>query len=202
MFSKTDTVVVKGTVSSLEAEGKCANPIDFFMFLRGLDNPSYFRNEGNSSYFARGYCSYPLKSGRAHGNGFLIPLSGDAYEGDFVAGRKRGRGIMQYANGDHYNGDWKDDEPHGQGQMTYAITKNVYTGGFKKRKRYGRGTMKFEVADEQEQFCHICWENEIDAIYLPCGHLSACEECARQMQNQDCPICRKLVKQVVKIWKV
>lgn len=197
-----DEFKIPGTITSLEVEGKCANPIDFFMFLRGLDNPSYFRNESNSSYFGRGYCSHSLKSGRAHGNGILIPLSGDAYEGDFVAGRKRGQGVMQYANGDHYEGDWKDDEPHGQGKMTYAKNKNVYIGGFKKRKRFGKGTMEFQVADEQEQFCHICWENEIDAIFLPCGHLSACEECARQMHNHDCPVCRKMVKQVVKIWKV
>ena len=190
------------TVTSLEAEGKCANPADFFLFLRGLDNPSYFRKEANSSYFGTGYKAYSLKGGRAHGNGILIPSSGDAYDGDFVAGQKCGQGSMDYANGDSYKGEWADDEPNGQGRMEYIKHGNVYTGEFKKRKRFGKGTMEFQHADEEDFFCHICWESEIDAIFLPCGHLTACEECARQMQNHDCPVCRKVVKQVVKVWKV
>lgn len=108
---------------------------------------------------------------------------------------------MEYANGDSYKGEWAADEPNGQGRMEYVKHGNVYTGEFKKGKRFGKGTMEFMHADEEEYFCRICWENEIDAIFLPCGHLSACEECARQMQNHDCPVCRKTVKQVVKIWK-
>ena len=192
---------IPGTVSFLEAEGKCANAIDFFLYLRGIDNPSYFRSEFNSSYFGGGYESHSIKGGRAHGRGTLIPLSGDAYEGDFVAGRKCGRGSMKYASGDNYDGEWAVDEPSGQGRMEYVKYGNVYTGEFKKRKRFGKGTMEFKHADEEAHFCTICWEKEIDAVFLPCGHLSTCEECARQMQNHDCPLCRKTVKQVVKVWK-
>ena len=109
---------------------------------------------------------------------------------------------MDFANGDSYKGEWEADEPDGQGRMEYVKHGNVYTGEFKKRKRFGKGTMEFTHADEEDSFCHICWELEIDAVFLPCGHLTACEDCARQMVNHDCPVCRKVVKQVVKVFKV
>ena len=137
--------------------------------------------------------------GRAHGQGTLVTLAGDAYTGTFVAGEKSGQGNMAYANGDTYTGEWKANEPNGQGRMVYAKTGNVYTGGFKKRKRHGKGHMVFEVADEEMHLCKICYEVEMDALFYDCGHVVACDECARQVDV--CPVCRRNVRAVVKIWK-
>ena len=105
---------------------------------------------------------------------------------------------MRYANGDTYIGSWANDEPEGEGEMVYAKTGNVYTGGFKKRKRHGKGVMRFEVADEEMRLCQICYEEEMDALFYDCGHVAACETCARQVE--DCPVCRRRVKAVVRIW--
>ena len=140
-----------------------------------------------------------MKNARPHGLGTIITLSGDAYTGSFVAGAKSGQGKMDYANGDTYNGEWKSNEPNGQGQMVYAKTGNTYTGGFKKRKRHGKGRMDFEVADEELQLCKICFEVEMDALFYDCGHVVACDECARQVDS--CPVCRRNVRAVVKIWR-
>ena len=96
---------------------------------------------------------------------------------------------MNFANGDTYTGDWAHDEPHGEGKMVYARTGNTYQGGFKKRKRHGKGVMHFEVADEEE----------MDSCFYDCGHVTACETCARQLDV--CPICRKVIKGVVKMWQ-
>lgn len=137
--------------------------------------------------------------GRPHGHGTLITLAGDAYTGNFTAGDKSGQGTMAYANGDTYTGEWKANEPNGQGQMVYAKTGNVYTGGFKKRKRHGKGHMVFEVADEEMYLCKICYEGEMDALFYDCGHVAACEECARQVDQ--CPVCRRNVRAVVRIWR-
>ena len=185
--------------ANVEAEGKCTTPIPYFRYLQGYDNPTYLRDRISSSYFGTDCLSGPLRSGVLHGKGAIISLAGDLYIGEFVAGVKSGSGIMAYANGDTYTGDWKAGEPNGQGQMVYAKTGNVYTGGFKKRKRHGKGTMKFEVADEELQLCKICFEEEMDALFYDCGHVVACEECARQVEN--CPVCRKNVRAVVRIWR-
>ena len=106
---------------------------------------------------------------------------------------------MAFANGDTYTGSWAKDEPDGQGEMVYAKTGNVYTGGFKKRKRHGKGVMRFEVADEEERLCGICMEEEMDCCFYDCGHVAACEGCARQVDV--CPVCRRGVKAVVRIWR-
>lgn len=129
----------------------------------------------------------------------MINMPGDAYSGNFVAGNMSGQGTMAYANGDTYAGEWSLNEPNGQGRMVYAKTGNVYTGGFKKRKRHGKGTMQFEVADEEMQMCNICYEEEMDALFYDCGHVTACEDCAKQVDV--CPVCRKSVRAVVKIWR-
>ena len=151
-----------------------------------------------SSYFAHPYLNYALVNGRAHGSGTIVTLSGDAYTGQFIAGTKAGTGEMRYANGDTYNGEWRANEPNGQGTMVYAKTGNKYTGGFKKRKRHGKGHMQFEVADEEMALCKICYEGEMDALFYECGHVVACEECARQVDI--CPVCRRTVRAVVRIW--
>lgn len=106
---------------------------------------------------------------------------------------------MNYSNGDTYTGEWSDDEPNGQGRMVYATYGNVYTGGFKKRKRHGKGTMVFEKADEEMMLCRICYENEMDALFYSCGHVVACEECARCLDI--CPVCRATVRAVVR-WRL
>ena len=106
---------------------------------------------------------------------------------------------MYYTNGDTYSGQWMDDLPNGQGKMVYAKTGNTYTGGWLNGKRHGKGTMYFEMADEDLETCRICYEAPIDALFYRCGHVVACEECAKQVEV--CPICRTPVGAVVKIWK-
>ncbi|KAL3882074.1 hypothetical protein ACJMK2_028447 [Sinanodonta woodiana] len=44
--------------------------------------------------------------------------------------------------------------------------------------------------------CKICMENTISVVFLPCGHLVTCPDCAPAMRK--CPICRTLIKGTVK----
>ncbi|AAZ67406.1 ihibitor of apoptosis (iap) [Trichoplusia ni single nucleopolyhedrovirus] len=46
--------------------------------------------------------------------------------------------------------------------------------------------------------CKICFSKEINACYIPCGHVVACIECAWSIP--DCPICRKAFTNVIKIY--
>ena len=186
-------------ITALDASGKCPTPVSYFKYLRHHDNPAYAHPHTLSSFFSSPYLSTAQSSGRPHGPGTYIALSGDAFVGTFVAGTKSGHGTMAFANGDTYTGAWADNEPNGQGKMVYAGTGNTYVGGFRKRKRHGKGTMHFEVADEELQLCRICYEMEMDALFYDCGHVAACVECARQVSA--CPVCRKGVRGVVRIWR-
>lgn len=48
--------------------------------------------------------------------------------------------------------------------------------------------------------CSICWEQEPNMVFIPCGHIAACETCASQVQ--DCPICREKIINKQKIYRV
>ena len=116
-----------------------------------------------------------------------------------MTGSRHGHGVMTYQNGDVYSGDWVDDEHDGQGKMVYAKTGNTYVGGFRAGRRHGQGDMHFEVADEEQQLCQICYEAEMDCLFYDCGHVCACLPCAKQLAS--CPVCRKDVISVVKMFR-
>ena len=46
--------------------------------------------------------------------------------------------------------------------------------------------------------CKICMDNEINIVFLPCGHMTACGECAPAMRL--CPLCRTKVKGTVRAY--
>ncbi|KAI4255671.1 MAG: hypothetical protein LQ352_002452 [Teloschistes flavicans] len=184
----------------LVAEGKHPDPISYFTYLRYYDDPSYLNSHyADCSFGTAEYQSISVLNGLIHGQGTIISPSGDVYTGNFVSNARSGQGTMAYSNGDTYVGSFAANDREGQGTMTYNTTNNVYEGGWKKGRRHGKGTMKFEVADEEMQICKICYENEIDAVFYDCGHVVACEECARQVDH--CPICRKGVRGVCRIWR-
>ncbi|XP_059160175.1 inhibitor of apoptosis protein-like isoform X2 [Physella acuta] len=48
----------------------------------------------------------------------------------------------------------------------------------------------------QQTVCKICMDREVAVVFLPCGHLVSCSDCAAAMK--DCPVCRKVVKGTVR----
>lgn len=46
--------------------------------------------------------------------------------------------------------------------------------------------------------CVICMDNDADYAITPCGHMCICSECGPKINN--CPICRKKVDFVLKIY--
>ncbi len=149
-------------------------------------------------YFLGRYFKGTRKYGNPHGHGKMIELSGDVYEGDFVLGKRQGQGRMVFQNGDVYEGGWHDGRMHGEGTLVYGKTGNTYVGGFRHGRRHGRGRMEYAMAEDELKLCQICYEEDIDALFYDCGHVCACQTCAKQLE--DCPICRKPVINVVKMF--
>lgn len=44
--------------------------------------------------------------------------------------------------------------------------------------------------------CKICMDNEVGIVFLPCGHLTTCVNCAPNLE--DCPVCRSAIKATVR----
>lgn len=46
--------------------------------------------------------------------------------------------------------------------------------------------------------CKICYDNEADIVFLPCGHLTTCATCATRVRS--CPICRSHIHNKIKTY--
>ncbi|XP_035858121.1 LOW QUALITY PROTEIN: putative inhibitor of apoptosis [Sander lucioperca] len=49
---------------------------------------------------------------------------------------------------------------------------------------------------QEERTCMVCMDKEVNIVFIPCGHLVVCKECAPSLRK--CPICRALVKGTVR----
>jgi len=41
---------------------------------------------------------------------------------------------------------------------------------------------------QEERTCKVCMDREVSIVFIPCGHLVVCKECAPSLRK--CPICR------------
>eukprot|EP00928_Gymnodinium_smaydae_P031692 TRINITY_DN23180_c0_g1_i1.p1 TRINITY_DN23180_c0_g1~~TRINITY_DN23180_c0_g1_i1.p1 ORF type:complete len:824 (+),score=119.05 TRINITY_DN23180_c0_g1_i1:309-2474(+) len=48
--------------------------------------------------------------------------------------------------------------------------------------------------------CAICFDAPVATVFVPCGHASTCVECGDKFKRKPCPICRKKVKIVQRIF--
>lgn len=55
---------------------------------------------------------------------------------------------------------------------------------------------KEEVKDSK--LCKICYNNEYNTIFLPCGHVIACAKCASSVSK--CPACRQPFENVMRVY--
>ncbi|XP_028906352.2 E3 ubiquitin-protein ligase NEURL1B isoform X1 [Ornithorhynchus anatinus] len=52
--------------------------------------------------------------------------------------------------------------------------------------------------------CTVCFDSEVDTVIYTCGHMCLCHTCGLKLQKQIsacCPICRRLIKDVIKIYR-
>ena len=56
------------------------------------------------------------------------------------------------------------------------------------------------TTDEEDNNCIICFDAVKNAVYVPCGHVCCCLQCANDYFNskKSCPMCRQAVIMVVK----
>jgi len=50
----------------------------------------------------------------------------------------------------------------------------------------------------RDKACKICYVREYNTVFLPCGHVLACQQCSANLKR--CPICRNRFENVVRIY--
>lgn len=148
-------------------------------------------------YFAGGYYKGRMHKGYRHGTGRKIYIDGNCYEGRFRKDLRHGQGKQVFQNGDTYEGLWTDDRMHGTGVFISKSTGNIYRGGYKEGKQHGEFTLSGNKA-EALKGCLICYERDRDAVFYPCGHMCACMECARELE--DCPYCHRQIAEPIRLY--
>ena len=56
-----------------------------------------------------------------------------------------------------------------------------------------------ELAANETDQCAICYINKKRYVYIPCGHLCMCGECANKIEDV-CPICKIIVSNIIKTY--
>jgi len=49
---------------------------------------------------------------------------------------------------------------------------------------------------KEQRTCKICMDAEVGVVFLPCGHLCCCVNCAPALK--DCPVCRRNIQGTVR----
>ncbi|XP_075822967.1 baculoviral IAP repeat-containing protein 3-like [Microtus pennsylvanicus] len=51
---------------------------------------------------------------------------------------------------------------------------------------------------QEERTCKVCMDREVSIVFIPCGHLVVCKDCAPSLRK--CPICRGTIKGTVRTY--
>lgn len=62
---------------------------------------------------------------------------------------------------------------------------------------------KDETITSTHGYCQVCWENQSNHAFTPCGHKVVCGTCAAQIlsSSQRCPICKSRAYDMIQIWE-
>lgn len=53
--------------------------------------------------------------------------------------------------------------------------------------------------DDDDQSCCVCMNEQKNVVFVPCGHVSTCVECANKIQS-SCPVCNENFERKIKIY--
>lgn len=48
--------------------------------------------------------------------------------------------------------------------------------------------------------CAICMDSAAATVFVPCGHMAACVACGERLAKKPCPVCRKKIKKVQRVF--
>ncbi len=124
------------TVVSPSSDASKVTPVEFKAENAGKLN-SYSGN-GKVVWVSGDVYEGGLEKGQRHGKGRFTWANGQRYEGDWVHDKSEGQGSLRFANANQYDGEIHEGIPQGQGRMLYA-SGDSYTGNFNAGEPEGRG---------------------------------------------------------------
>ncbi len=65
-----------------------------------------------------------------------------------------------------------------------------------------RARRAFNVPSAARGICAVCFDAEVNTAFVPCGHECCCCDCATVFASGICPICRRSVDSVLRVYRV
>lgn len=62
----------------------------------------------------------------------------------------------------------------------------------------GKCCDRFEEKLREWRLCKICFTNEYNTVFVPCGHIISCAKCASSLN--ECPTCRNPFKEILRVY--
>lgn len=53
---------------------------------------------------------------------------------------------------------------------------------------------------QEKECCKICFMNKPNVL-VPCGHECVCFKCYQHLNNKICPLCRKNIKNIIRVYR-
>ena len=69
-----------------------------------------------------------------------------------------------------------------------------------KANEYEQKLVELQNDIQEKKCCKICMEEDISIVFLPCGHLCCCSNCANHPSVKKCPTCRGEIKNKFKVF--
>ena len=71
---------------------------------------------------------------------------------------------------------------------------------------FQRRIREMEEENRCQKLCKFCLEEEVQMVFIPCGHTVSCQECAQRLTDEKppnqrkCPVCRKNIEGKVRLF--
>ncbi|KAL5556856.1 hypothetical protein UlMin_039092 [Ulmus minor] len=87
-------------------------------------------------------------------------------------------------------------------EVTYgSCEENIETGNCSNSSSSSSSSCCEDLYDGK--VCVICYDEQRNCFFVPCGHCATCYVCAQRIYNGDsknCPVCRRLIRKVRKLF--
>eukprot|EP00475_Leptophrys_vorax_P023683 TRINITY_DN3247_c0_g1_i1.p1 TRINITY_DN3247_c0_g1~~TRINITY_DN3247_c0_g1_i1.p1 ORF type:complete len:398 (+),score=81.51 TRINITY_DN3247_c0_g1_i1:135-1196(+) len=147
--------------------------------------------------------------GKRHGHGIYFYLNGNKFIGDWADDFQHGRGKMEYAvdaegrtlvPAEVYEGEWNHGEVVGKGSSLMLAALKL--GKMRVQTAMEEAKMEIErlkkASVNSKTVCRVCFDNQINTIFLECAHCVCCHHCAFSQKN--CPKCKKKITRCVRTY--
>ncbi|KAI8387268.1 zinc finger, C3HC4 type-domain-containing protein [Blakeslea trispora] len=59
------------------------------------------------------------------------------------------------------------------------------------------------ISGDESNMCRICFDAQQNCVFLDCGHMVTCMECAKKLieTKNECPICREPILKLVHVFR-